>query len=388
MTLTWLRLGKVAPWDAAFYVAAQFVGGTAGAVLVSALLGSVFTAPPISAIATTPGPAGPLAAFLAEAAMAFGLMLLVLARLDTAAMRLTGLFVGALIAVYITVEAPLSGMSLNPARTTSSALAGGPWDHAWIYYLAPPLGMLLAVEAYRLLRRNRPVACAKLDHSPHHRCIHCGYQPRCPGGHPCLSATTSSSPAPAPAAPPRPTSWSWPASACFSWRRATACRATAARWMSRQVFAQGRFKNREPWRDGRGDTFVPGEYHNVGGKTKWYGAALLRFDPHEFAADHDHQCPSWPFGYAELAPYYDQAEALLHVNRFPNEPGIQAVLDKVVNGDSRWRPAPLPLGLKPEILRDETEAKHFDGFASAAGYKSDAEINLLGRSPMRRTSPC
>jgi choline dehydrogenase-like flavoprotein len=145
-----------------------------------------------------------------------------------------------------------------------------------------------------------------------------------------------------------------------------------------QVFAQSRFKNREPWRDGRGGTFVPGEYHNVGGKTKWYGAALLRFDPHEFAADRDHQCPSWPFGYEELAPYYGQAEALLHVNRFPNEPGIQAVLDKVVNGDSRWRPAPLPLGLKPEILRDETEAKHFDGFASVAGYKSDAEINLLG----------
>ncbi|MGK9167651.1 GMC family oxidoreductase [Inquilinus limosus] len=146
-----------------------------------------------------------------------------------------------------------------------------------------------------------------------------------------------------------------------------------------QVFAQGRFKNREPWRDGRGGTFVPGEYYNVGGKTKWYGAALLRFDRHEFEADHDHQCLSWPFGYEELAPYYDQAEALLHVNRFPNEPGVQALLDKVVNGDMRWRPAPLPLGLKPEILRDEAEAKHFDGFASVAGYKSDAEINLLGR---------
>jgi len=178
MTLIWLRLGKVAPWDAAFYVAAQFIGGTTGTFLVSALLGSAFRGPPISAIATTPGPAGPLAAFLAEAAMAFGLMLLVLTATGTPrVMRLTGLFAGTLIALYITVEAPLSGMSLNPARTTSSALAGGPWTHLWIYYLAPPLGMLLAVEAYRLLRRDRPVACAKLDHSPHHRCIHCGYQP-------------------------------------------------------------------------------------------------------------------------------------------------------------------------------------------------------------------
>lgn len=178
MTLTWLRLGKVAPWDAAFYVAAQFVGGAAGALVVSGLLGSTFTDPPISAIATAPGPTGPLAAFLAETAMAFGLMLLVLTATGAPRMmRLTGLFVGTLIAVYITVEAPLSGMSLNPARTTSSALVGGLWSHLWIYYLAPSLGMLFAVEAYRLLRGNRPVACAKLDHSPHHRCIHCGYQP-------------------------------------------------------------------------------------------------------------------------------------------------------------------------------------------------------------------
>jgi len=145
-----------------------------------------------------------------------------------------------------------------------------------------------------------------------------------------------------------------------------------------EVFAKGKFKNREPWRDGRGGTFVPGEYYNVGGKTKWYGAALLRFDPHEFAADAAHQCLPWPFGYDVLAPYYDEAETLLHVRHFPNEEGIQALLDKVVSGDRRWRPAPLPLGLKPEILLDEAEAKHFDGFASVAGYKSDAENNLLG----------
>ena len=178
MTLTWLRLGKVALWDAVFYVASQFAGGAMGALLVAGLLGSVFTDSPISAVATTPGAPGPLAALLAEAAMAFGLMFLVLTATGAARLaRLTGLFVGALIALYITVEAPLSGMSLNPARTTSSALASGVWDHLWIYFLAPQLGMFLAVEAYRALWRDRPVACAKLDHSPRHRCIHCGYQP-------------------------------------------------------------------------------------------------------------------------------------------------------------------------------------------------------------------
>jgi choline dehydrogenase-like flavoprotein len=143
------------------------------------------------------------------------------------------------------------------------------------------------------------------------------------------------------------------------------------------VFKSGRFKNQEPWVDGHNKPFVPGEFYNVGGKTKWYGAALLRFSPHEFEADAGHQCLAWPFGYEELAPYYDEAEALLHVNHFDNEPELQALIDKIVEHDPAWRPEPLPLGLKKEILNDPEEAKHFDGFASACGYKSDAEWNLL-----------
>ena len=145
------------------------------------------------------------------------------------------------------------------------------------------------------------------------------------------------------------------------------------------VFRSGRFKNQEPWVDGHGKPFVPGEFYNVGGKTKWYGAALLRFSPHEFEADPDHQCLGWPFGYEELAPYYDEAEKLLHVNHFDNEPELQSLIDRIVEHDPAWRPEPLPLGLKKEILNDPVEAKHFDGFASACGYKSDAEWNLIDR---------
>ena len=48
-----------------------------------------------------------------------------------------------------------------------------------------------------------------------------------------------------------------------------------------------------------------------------------------------------------------------------------------MQGGSGWRSEPLPLGLKPEILQDEQEAKHFDGYASVAGYKADAERNLI-----------
>lgn len=145
----------------------------------------------------------------------------------------------------------------------------------------------------------------------------------------------------------------------------------------KQVFKSGRFKNQEHWVDGDNKEFIPGEFYNVGGKTKWYGAALLRFEPHEFEADTAYQCLAWPFGYDEFASYYDEAEELLHVNRFDNEPELQALIDRIVEHDPTWRPEALPLGLKKEILKDPVEAKHFDGYASACGYKSDAEWNLI-----------
>jgi len=148
---------------------------------------------------------------------------------------------------------------------------------------------------------------------------------------------------------------------------------------TKKVFREGIFKNTTTWVDGQNKAFIPGEFYNVGGKTKWYGAALLRFSPHEFEADVEHQCLAWPFGHDVLAPYYDEAERLLAVNTFDNEPELQAVLDRIVDGDGAWRPAPLPLGLDREILNHEEEAKHFDGYASACGYKSDAEWNLLDR---------
>lgn len=147
----------------------------------------------------------------------------------------------------------------------------------------------------------------------------------------------------------------------------------------KRVMKEGQFKNKEPWVNGQNQVFIPGEYYNLGGKTKWYGAALLRYAPHEFLADEEHQCLAWPFGYRELVPYYEEAERLLDVNHFDNEPELQALIDRIVRADPHWKPDPLPLGLKREILNDEQEAKHFDGFASACGYKSDAEWSLLDR---------
>jgi choline dehydrogenase-like flavoprotein len=150
----------------------------------------------------------------------------------------------------------------------------------------------------------------------------------------------------------------------------------------KEVFKNDRFKNKELWVDGENKQFIPGEYYNVGGKTKWYGAALLRFSPHEFDSDEQHQCLGWPFGYDTLAPYYDEAEALLHVNRFDNEPDLQSLLDRITSADPSWKSEPLPLGIRREILENDEEAKHFDGYASVSGYKSDAESILI--EPIRQ----
>jgi choline dehydrogenase-like flavoprotein len=148
---------------------------------------------------------------------------------------------------------------------------------------------------------------------------------------------------------------------------------------ARAVLREGRFSNRETWADRSGKPFVPSEFYNLGGKTKWYGAALLRFGRDEFAADPAYQYRGWPFPYEELEPYYEQAEALLGVRRFQTEPDTLRIVAALKRSSQNWHAAPLPLGLSPSILDDPKEATRFDGFASALGLKSDAETRLLGR---------
>ena len=175
-SLTFWRLGKVAGWDAGFYAAAQFVGGLAGVLLVAAIIGDWFLSPPVAAVATVPGASGGAAAFVAEVAMTFLLMLMVLFVSNSASIaRYTGLVVGLLVAVYITLEAPVSGMSMNPARTFASALAGNTWTALWVYFTAPLLGMLAAAQVYLALRGRGAVRCAKMHHGSDKRCIFCGF---------------------------------------------------------------------------------------------------------------------------------------------------------------------------------------------------------------------
>src|SRR5436190_17064416 len=170
VTLTFWRLGRVKNWDAVFYVIAQFIGGIIGVLLVSAFASTELADPAVNYVATLPGPSGIGIAFLAEFVIAFVLMTVVLIVSNTPSLaRFTGLFAGMLVATYITFEAPFSGMSMNPARTFSSAFVGHLWTGLWIYFTAPLLAMQLAALAY--LRGNGIVHCAKYHHHNRQRCI-------------------------------------------------------------------------------------------------------------------------------------------------------------------------------------------------------------------------
>jgi aquaporin Z len=176
LTLTFFRLGKVAPRDLVGYVIAQFVGGTLGIAAASLAIGASLAHPSVNYVATQPGAGGVVGAFVAEVAITGILMLVVLFVSNTPRLApYTGLCAGICVALFITFEAPFSGMSLNPARSLASALATRDISALWVYFAAPPIGMLAAATLYRRWRGRQRISCAKLMHMDHQRCIFCEY---------------------------------------------------------------------------------------------------------------------------------------------------------------------------------------------------------------------
>src|SRR5262249_44145844 len=147
------------------------VGAISGVLIAWALLGSKLAQKPPYFVITTPGPRGPALAFAAEFAISAVLMFVVLSVSSSGFSRYAGILAGALVALYIAFEAPLSGMSMNPARTFGSALAAREVTGLWIYFTAPPIGMLLAASLHRWLSRGE--GCAKLYHPADLHCIFC-----------------------------------------------------------------------------------------------------------------------------------------------------------------------------------------------------------------------
>ncbi|HLZ32958.1 MAG TPA: aquaporin [Nitrospira sp.] len=178
VTLTFLRLGKIEGIDASFYMIAQSLGGLIGVLVSVTAIGMAIEHPAVNYVVTVPGETGISLAFVAELLMSFGLMLSVLLVSNHRTLApFTGLIAGCLVATYISIEAPFSGMSMNPARTFASALPANLWTAFWVYLTAPPLGMLMAAELYVRTKSLKNVYCAKLHHQNAKRCIfHCDYK--------------------------------------------------------------------------------------------------------------------------------------------------------------------------------------------------------------------
>jgi aquaporin Z len=158
------------------YIAVQIAGALTGAALVLAIWRGWATN--VSVGATVPKDGGAWAAAGAEVAVTFLLVSLILNFVDRPRlMPFTAAAAGALVAFFVFVEAPVSGTSLNPARTLGPAVVGGTFTDLWIYFLGPPVGALLAVVVYR--HRRSGVACGKLFHTEAVECrfLDCQYTP-------------------------------------------------------------------------------------------------------------------------------------------------------------------------------------------------------------------
>ncbi|AJY45250.1 GMC oxidoreductase [Martelella endophytica] len=158
-----------------------------------------------------------------------------------------------------------------------------------------------------------------------------------------------------------------------------------------RIYKNSAFRSDETWLDGEGRRFSPGNYYNVGGNTKLYGAVLYRYRWQDFQAM-EHLggiSPAWPFPYETLAPYYDAAEALYQVrgdfSQDPTEPPhagpypYPAVLDESALAEVRQRlekaglhPSALPLGVDLERwLSNGSDG--WDGYPDTRSGKMDAE---------------
>ncbi|RED14426.1 FAD-dependent oxidoreductase [Pontivivens insulae] len=125
------------------------------------------------------------------------------------------------------------------------------------------------------------------------------------------------------------------------------------------IFRTGHFRDQEQWHDGADKPFSPGNYYMVGGNSKFYGAALIRYRAEDFRpiAHLGGTTPGWPISYDTLEPYYAQAETLFEVRGRTGEDPTEP-----------WRSAPYP---QPAIA-DEPDIARFRQALAAQGLNPSA----------------
>jgi aquaporin Z len=142
--------GRFPRADVLPYIGAQLVGATAAGFGIRAVVGVA------AAGATTVPAVAVLPAAGVEIVLTFILMLVVMAVATDARVAgvIAGLAVGSTVAADALAAGPLTGASMNPARSFGPALATGIWTAHWIYWLAPLIGATLAVVTYDYLRQG------------------------------------------------------------------------------------------------------------------------------------------------------------------------------------------------------------------------------------------
>ncbi len=157
VTWTFYRLGKISFKNAAWYTAAQFAGAILAAELLKITLGNWFSHPSVNYGNAEPKPPyNSLDAFIAEFIISFILMLVMLiASASRRYEKYVAIFAGVLIAIYLIIELPFSGMSLNPARSTGAALVSNEYNYLWIYFAAPTLAMFASAEIFLIWRKKQ-----------------------------------------------------------------------------------------------------------------------------------------------------------------------------------------------------------------------------------------
>ena len=169
-----------------------------------------------------------------------------------------------------------------------------------------------------------------------------------------------------------------------------------ANWNSREVNVKGKYNTKEVWYDRDGKPLHPHTNYNVGGNTKFYGAALFRMRERDFGElkHHDGISPAWPISYDELEPFYTQAEQLYHVHgtsgedpteprrsaEFPHpavshEPRIQHLAEDFAAMGVKPFHVPLAIQLKENDRASNcVRCATCDGFPCLLNAKSDAHV--------------
>jgi choline dehydrogenase-like flavoprotein len=170
-------------------------------------------------------------------------------------------------------------------------------------------------------------------------------------------------------------------------------------WDSKEVFLKSRYVTTERWYDKHGERFRPHAQYFVGGNTKFYGAILFRLREQDFGEIRHHGgvSPAWPISYADLEPYYEEAERLYLVHGeagedpteaprgpFPypavsHEPRLQQVHDDLLAAG--YSPFHLPVGVDLDESDPErgrcVRCDRFDGFPCLTDGKADSHVRCI-----------